>query len=125
MTATLETAIPAEPTGLVALPRAYGYMRVPCDVPDDRVQALEQAVRRFAHSQGLHFATFFFEFHCGSREAFDDLIAELIRTEARHVVVPSLRHLAHNRLLQEQMLEHLSFTARAQVLAMRLKTVIE
>lgn len=125
MTATLETAVPAEPMGPVALSRAYGYMRVPCDVPDDRVQALEQAVRRYAIRQGLHFATFFFEFHCGSREAFDDLIAELVRTGARHVVVPSLRHLAHSRLLQLALCEQLQWEAQADVLAMAYRTEIE
>jgi DNA invertase Pin-like site-specific DNA recombinase len=109
----------------IPLQRAYGYMRVPCDVPDDKVRQLERDVIAYAETHGLHFVQFFFEFHCGSREAFEDLIAELVRTDVRYVVVPSLRHLAHNRLLQEQMLEHLSFTARAQVLAMRLKTVIE
>src|SRR3954470_6150892 len=106
-------------------PRAYGYMRVPCDVPDDKVWELEREVIAYAESRGLHFVQFFFEFNCGSREAFDELIDELVRVDAHHVVVPSLRHLAHNRLLQDQMLSHLSFTARAQVLAMRLKTAIE
>jgi DNA invertase Pin-like site-specific DNA recombinase len=106
-------------------PRAYGYMRVPCDVSDEKIRKLEDQVVAYAEIHGLHFVCFFFEFHCGSREAFDDLVAELIRTDAHHVIVPSLRHLAQNRLLQEQMLEHLSFTARAQVLALRLKTAIE
>lgn len=106
-------------------PRAYGYMRVPCDVPDDKVRQLENQVVEYAENCGLRFVSFFFEFHCGSREAFDDLVAELVRADAHHVIVPSLRHLAHNRLLQDQMLNHLSFTARARVLAMRLKTAIE
>ncbi|WP_146073736.1 recombinase family protein [Amycolatopsis sp. CA-126428] len=106
-------------------PRAYGYMRVPSDVPDDKVRKLENQVVAYAENCGLRFVGFFFEFHCGSREAFDDLVAELVRADVHHVVVPSLRHLAHNRLLQERMLDHLTFTARAQVLAMRLKTAIE
>jgi DNA invertase Pin-like site-specific DNA recombinase len=121
MTAILDQT---EPAG-VPLPRAYGYMRVPADVPDDKVQRLERDVIAYAETHGLYFARFFFEFHCGSREAFDELVTELVRTGARYVVVPSLRHLAHNAFLQDQMLEHLSFTARAQVLAMRLRTVIE
>ncbi|WP_329046559.1 hypothetical protein OG738_32090 [Amycolatopsis sp. NBC_01488] len=106
-------------------PRAYGYMRVPCDVPDDKVRQLEKQLIAYAENCGLSFVGFFFEFNCGSREAFDDLVAELVRADVHHVIVPSLRHLAHNRLLQDQMLSHLSFTARAQVLAMRLKTAIE
>jgi hypothetical protein len=112
-------------TTAAGLPQAYGYMRVPCDVPDNKVRQLENDVVAYAGTHGLYFAGFFFEFNCGSREAFDDLLAELVRTNVRHVVVPSLRHLAHNVLLQDLMLEELSLTARAQVLAMRLKTVIE
>ena len=100
-------------------------MRVPCDVPDEQVRQLEQQVVAYAEMKGLHFICFFFEFNCGSREAFDELVAELVSTDAHFVVVPSLRHLAHNAFLQDQMLEHLSFAARARVLAMRLRTVIE
>jgi hypothetical protein len=108
-----------------ASPRAYGYMRVPCDVADEQVWELEQEVISYAESLGFHFIQFFFEFNCGSREAFDELIDELVRVGVHHVIVPSLRHLAHNRLLQDLMIEQLNLSARAQVLAMRLRTVIE
>lgn len=107
------------------VPHAYGYMRVPRDVEDEKVKLLEEQTVEYAERSGLHFVRFFFEFHCGSREAFEELIAELIRADAHHVVVPSLRHLAQNGLLQDQMLERLEFSARAQVLAMRLRTAIE
>ncbi|MYW90017.1 hypothetical protein G3I59_05135 [Amycolatopsis rubida] len=106
-------------------PRAYGYMRVPRDVPDDKVKRLETQLVEYSEKSGLHFVRFFFEFNCGSHEAFEELVAELVRTDAHHVVVPSLRHLAQNGLLQDQMLERLHFSARAQVLAMRLRTAIE
>ncbi|MEV6446352.1 hypothetical protein [Amycolatopsis sp. NPDC051716] len=121
MTAVLDQAEAAA----VPLPRAYGYMRVPCDVADEQVHQLEQEVVAYAETHGLFFAGFFFEFNCGSREAFDELVAELVRADVHYVVVPSLRHLAHNAILQELMLEQLSFAARARVLAMRLRTVIE
>jgi hypothetical protein len=106
-------------------PCAYGYMRVPCDVSDDKVRELEGDVVKYAKDSGLNFVCFFFEFSCGSREAFEDLIAELIRTDVHHVVVPSMRHLAQNGLLQDLMLDRLSSSAHAEVLAMRLITVIE
>ncbi|UUV34556.1 hypothetical protein NQK81_14255 [Amycolatopsis roodepoortensis] len=122
MSETRSTAVLDRPA---TTPPAYGYMRVPCDVSDEKVRKLENQVVAFAENNGLRFVGFFFEFHCGSREAFDELVAELVRTDAHHVVVPSLRHLAQNGLLQDQMLEHLSFKARAQVLAMRLRTAIE
>ncbi|OKJ98981.1 hypothetical protein AMK34_10380 [Amycolatopsis sp. CB00013] len=104
---------------LVTKPLAYGYMRVPRDVSDDKVRRLERAIMRFADGQGLYFVSFFFEFHCGSREAFDELITELVRAQARHVVVPTLRHLARNGLLQDVMRDRLTQEARAEVLVLR------
>jgi hypothetical protein len=108
-----------ETTSLATAPPAYGYMRVPADAPDRKVRGLEQSVIRYAGTLGLHFVSFFFEFHCGARDGFDELVAELVRTEARHVVVPSLRHLALNALLQDVMCESLALDANAQVHAMR------
>ncbi|MEV6879430.1 hypothetical protein [Amycolatopsis sp. NPDC051128] len=104
-----------EPTTLVTTPLAYGYLRVPADVPDYRVRRVEQAVTRFAASKGLYFVSFFFELDCGSREGFEELITELVRAEAHHVVVPSLRHLALNELLRTAMREQLALEANAQV----------
>lgn len=94
-------------------------MRVPPDVPDRKVRGLEQAVIRFAEGLGLYFVSFFFEFHSGSREGFDELVTELVRADARHVVVPSMRHLALNALLQDAMCRRLLQDARAEVHAMR------
>jgi DNA invertase Pin-like site-specific DNA recombinase len=111
-----------EPTSLVTGPLAYGYMRVPADVPDYRVRRVEEAVIRFAQSKGLYFVSFFFELDCGSREGFDELIAELVRADARHVVVPSLKHLALNELLQAAMREQLALEAMAEVHAVGRRT---
>ncbi|MEV7046630.1 recombinase family protein [Amycolatopsis sp. NPDC051061] len=116
-----QTALPAvaaedEP---ITRPLAYGYMRVPCDVPDAKVQRLEQALRAFAALQGLYLVTFFFEFDCGSQEGFGELLTELKRADAHHVVIPSLRHFARSTLLQNQMLGHLEFEAAAEVLVLR------
>ncbi|MEV4049593.1 hypothetical protein AB0J55_00235 [Amycolatopsis sp. NPDC049688] len=112
----------ANSTGSPVAPLAYGYMRVPDGLPDRKVYSLEQAVIRYAHDLGLHFVRFFFEFHCGARDGFEDLITELRRTDARHVVVPSLRHLALNTLLQDAMRERLALDTGAQVHAMRSRT---
>ena len=98
---------------------AYGYMRVPAHVPDHKVRGLEQAVVRFAENSGLHFVSFFHEFTCGAREALNELVTELVRVGAHHVVVPSLRHLALNTLLQDAMCERLFLDTGASVLAMR------
>ncbi|MFJ1767980.1 hypothetical protein ACIOD2_47225 [Amycolatopsis sp. NPDC088138] len=107
------------PVALPTILQAYGYMRVPAGLPDRKVRGLEQAVVRHAHGLGLHFVRFFFEFQCGSHEGFDELLTELVCTNARHVVVPSLRHFALNTLLQNAMCERLALDAKAHVHAMR------
>jgi hypothetical protein len=111
-----------EPTRLITAPLAYGYMRVPADVPDHRVRRVEQAVARFAASKGLYFVSFFFELQCGSREGFDELLTELVQADAHHVVVPSLKHLALNELLQTAMREQLAAGANAKVHAVGRRT---
>ncbi|MFK0250869.1 recombinase family protein [Amycolatopsis azurea] len=116
----LATMFPAdEPQTLITRPLAYGYMRVPREVSDDKVRRLEQAVIRFAEGRGLYFVSFFFEFHCGSREAFDELVTELVRAQSHHVMVPTMRHLARNGLLQDVMRDRLFDEAGADVLALR------
>ncbi|MEV6826661.1 hypothetical protein [Amycolatopsis sp. NPDC051102] len=102
-----------------AAPSAYGYLRVPADVPDHEMLCLEQALIAFAESEGWSFAGFFFEFRSGSRAGFNELIAELVRAGAHHVVVPSLRHLAAYTLLQNAMQDRLAIDAGAEVVAMR------
>ncbi|WP_146073774.1 hypothetical protein [Amycolatopsis sp. CA-126428] len=120
------TAIIDQPQPLlVKLPRAYGYMRVPCDIPDEKVFRLEQEVRAFAESRGRYLVSFFFEFHCGSHEAFEELVEELVRQDVHCVVVPSLRHLAHHARLQDLMLEQMNRVASAEIMAMRERTEIE
>lgn len=109
-------------TKCLTTPLAYGYMRVPAGLPDRKVRGLKQAVIQYAHSLDLRFVSFFFEFHCGARDGFDELVTELVRTQTRHVVVPSLRHLALNTLLQDAMRERLVLDAGAQVHAMRSRT---
>ncbi|GLY39616.1 hypothetical protein Amsp01_056400 [Amycolatopsis sp. NBRC 101858] len=119
MTTSVLLQLPKTAKPAPAAQLAYGYMRVPAHVPDHKVRHLEQTVIRFAQGHGLTFAGFFFEFHCGSREGFDELVAELVRTGARHVVVPSFRHLALQTQLQEAMCAYLDEVAGAEVLALR------
>lgn len=120
------TALLDEEPHLAALePLAYGYMRVPGDVPDEKVRRLEQQLREFSSGHGLYFVSFFFEFSCGSREGFDELVTELKRADARYVVVPSMRHLARSVLLQNIMLAELEHDANAEVLVLRTKNDIE
>lgn len=89
---------------------AYGYMRVPCSVPDWKIRELETCMRAFAASRELTLVQIFAEFHCGAREAYSDLLDVLKTAPARTVVVPSLRHLAINSCLQELMMRELERT---------------
>lgn len=90
-------------------------MRVVADDPDQDIIDGEQHLTNFAEVEGYCFAETFHEFEPGSQRAFMALAEELWRSEARHVVVPSLEHLARNRILQNIMLTHLKYWADAQV----------
>jgi hypothetical protein len=96
-------------------PLAYGYMRVPRDVADDKVRRMEYELRRFAEHQGFCFATIFYEFNCGLFDAFYELIQELQRADAHEVVMPTYRHLARSMMLQNSLLARLEFDADANV----------
>lgn len=89
-------------------PMMYGYMRAPDDVPDDELECLVREMRRFAETNGFCYGTTFFEHQDGSCAAFDELTAELKRTEARHVIVPSLAHLSAHPILLNHMVERLA-----------------
>ncbi|MEU0521903.1 recombinase family protein [Streptosporangium sp. NPDC006007] len=97
-------------------PLIYGYLRAPDETPDDELDRLVSELQRFAEAEGFCYATTFFECQEGSRSAFEELVAELTRAEARHVVVPSLEHLSGHRLLCGQMIERLECVANACVL---------
>lgn len=117
-------AVPAfladdEQPALITTPLVYGYLRVPAEMPDDQARGLEQAVIRFAEGLGLRFVSFFFDFDFGVRVGFTELIAELVRADAPHVVVPGLWHLSHHVRLQGAMQDRLALDAGAEVHAMR------
>lgn len=94
----------------------YGYMRAPDDVSDADLDRVVSEMQRFADTEGFCYATTFFEHQHGSRAAFDELIQELKRAEARHVVVPSLEHLSSHRILCASMVERMETHANAFVL---------
>ncbi|CAM5264773.1 Resolvase/invertase-type recombinase catalytic domain-containing protein OS=Streptomyces microflavus OX=1919 GN=Smic_52290 PE=4 SV=1 [Streptomyces microflavus] len=61
----------------------------------------------------------FYEYVPGAQSAFTELVAAVKRAEAKHVVVPSYRELALNRLLQNAMLTHLFHaTGGAEVISL-------
>ncbi|MFI6031382.1 recombinase family protein [Amycolatopsis magusensis] len=96
---------------------AFGYFQLTANSPDEEVLETELALREFAAERDLNLTSMFFEESPGSHRAFDTMLTELQQRHARHVVVPSMRHLARNRLLQNMMLDRLEHTANAEVLA--------
>jgi DNA invertase Pin-like site-specific DNA recombinase len=96
-------------------PLMYGYMRVDGDESDDGIRHTERQLRALAEAKGYCFAGLFHEYDA-SQSAFAELIEELKRAEAHHVVVPSLRHLADHHLLRSIMLTQLEREAHALVL---------
>lgn len=103
-------------------PLAYGYMRVFCDAADEQVRSLEQRIRQRAEGHGYEFATTFQETTDGSHEAFDELIEEIKRSGAEHVVLPSFNHLSRNSVLQSLLLARLEEAAEVEVHTLRAET---
>ncbi len=82
---------------------------------DDEVGRIEQQMKRFAEVEEFCYATTFYEYQSGSYSAFDELNEELMRAEARHVVVPSISHISTHPILQSHMVERLKFGPGAHV----------
>lgn len=97
-------------------PLVYGYLRAHTDTPDDELTHAVERMQRFADAEGLCYVTTYFEWQPGSRAVFYELVEELKRAEARHVVVPSVDHLSSHRLLRGHMIDRLDRDASALVL---------
>lgn len=97
-------------------PLIYGYMRVTDDMPSSDVDQVELVFRDYAGREGFCFVTTFCEYVNGSQSAFVELIEELKRSEARHVVVLALDHLSAHSLLRRHMVERLELEAQAVVI---------
>lgn len=106
-------------------PLIYGYMRVEIDQDDQKTVRLEQALYHYADHEGYCLGAVFYEYVSGSQAGFHELIRELQRAEAHHVIVPNLRHLALSPVLQVCMLLHVEHYANAQVLELGDLTPVE
>ena len=102
---------------MLHLPLAYGYLRVRWDAPDE-VNDLEQRLCSFAAGRGLYFVTYFFDCACGTTEGFSELLAELRRADAHHVVIPARHHLASHPFGQQRLARRLADEAAADVLVL-------
>ncbi|OZM69949.1 hypothetical protein CFN78_27770 [Amycolatopsis antarctica] len=91
---------------------------MPENADDGPLRQTEQALRGYAEQRGFCFPGIFFEFQPGAREGFGELMRELFRADAHHVIVPNLGHLASHALLRRMMILQLAATAGAGVLAL-------
>jgi DNA invertase Pin-like site-specific DNA recombinase len=87
-------------------PLIYGYLRV-TDLEDDEVQQLERGLEKLAEAEGFCLAEIRYEPQPGHFGTLYRLIAELKHAPVRHLVVPSLNHLAAHPLLRDQLLTRL------------------
>jgi hypothetical protein len=99
-------------------PLMYGYLRTPGQVSTDGVEDAVAKLRRFAEAEGFCYATTFLESQAGSSAAFEELLDELVRAEARHVVVPTMEHLSSFKSPRHRMMMRLKLAAEAHVLTL-------
>jgi len=96
-------------------PLIYGYARVDEENDDEQIRRMQHAFSRLADAEGFCFATTFYDDTPGWHGAFFELVDELTRAGAHHVVVPSLCHLSAHPLLRRQLITRLVLAADAQL----------
>lgn len=96
-------------------PLIYGYMRVTDDMEDLEVLLIEQALTTFVNVEGYCLGAIFYEYDSSTHAAFAELVRELQRSEAHHVVVPSLEQLADCQIVQALMVDQVELDAGAAV----------
>lgn len=96
-------------------PLMYGYMKVQPGTPDNDVRQMELVLKDYAEREGYCFAAMFYEEDDGRASALSELIEELKRSEARHVVMPTLAHLSSHSIIRRTRLDLIKTDAGAQV----------
>ncbi|NEA56403.1 recombinase family protein [Streptomyces sp. SID13666] len=96
-------------------PLIYGYMRVTDEMDDLEVRLLETQMSAFAEREGFCLTTVFYEYDEGSQAAFTELVHEVRRAEARHIVVPSYEQMAESQIVQALMVETVALQVGAAV----------
>ncbi|MGV9340587.1 recombinase family protein [Streptomyces sp. NPDC003688] len=84
-------------------PLAYGYMRVSIDAAESDTRATELGIRAHAQSLGCELVAIYQETVEGSHDTYVELVEEVDRIGAEHVIVPDLGHLSCNKELQRVM----------------------
>lgn len=88
-------------------PVAYGYLRVADDHEDGQIRQLEGGLYKLAKREGFRLASILYEYEPGCHGAFIELVEDLKRGQAHHVVIPSRDHLSTHPLLQVNRIMHL------------------
>lgn len=96
-------------------PLIYGYLWAADEIEDQQIRKMELAFKALAEVEGFCFATTFYEYVPGRHSAFYELVHELRRAAAHHVVVPSLCHVSRHPIIRRLLLAQLACEANAQV----------
>lgn len=100
-------------------PLTYGYMRVFCDATEEDVRSVMQRIQECAEALGFQLATTFQETVSGSHQVFGELIEEIQRSGAVHVIAPSFNHFSKHGILQRLLLERLEEDTAVEVHTLR------
>ena len=107
---------PRHPTvnvGTTMKPLIYGYMRVTEDMGDGEIHIIETQLVNYAAGKGFDLATIFHEYDSGSLAAFGELLQQMRRARAHHLVVASLEQLTDHPLIQNILVCEAKMHARA------------
>jgi hypothetical protein len=99
-------------------PLAYGYVLALDDTPAEQTERDEAAVIAYAERKGYRFAETYFEWELAKRPGLRMLIAELRRTGAEYVIVPSPAHLGAKEAQQNVTRRQLSRIGRVTVVVL-------
>jgi hypothetical protein len=84
-------------------PLMYGFVRLA--MAGEPVDDCDRQLRNYARDEGFELAVVFHD--SGNGGAFEELLCELVRSEARHVIVPTMEHLAGLPVPRYQLLSRL------------------
>lgn len=97
-------------------PLMFGYMRLAASDDPDENAAIEGELRRYTTREGFELERLFIErLGVSDESAFFALVDALKTTEIKHVIVPSLWHLARLPGLQAAMRDHIERELGAQL----------
>jgi hypothetical protein len=82
----------------IVKPLIYGYIQVTDESDDCHLRRTEEQLGRFAEAEGYRLGTIFHNYTPGRLDTFTVMIKALQRSEAHHVIVPSMRHLVASKV---------------------------